>query len=345
MIISELTTQDCPAWDAYVASSAAGLPLHLSGWREVLAAIGSYETCYLLARDGNRLVGVLPLFLVRSFLLGHTLTTPPGGLCADSEVIAGALIDHGRAAARRLGAQRLVLQDSRQAWSGELSTSSHHVHWLVDLEPGEARLWQSLDSDIRRQVRLARRNELTVEIDRIGRKLDDFYDVFSRFTHQAGTPVFGRNFPAAIIDTFPGRFNIAVVYRAGQPIAAYFQLELGRLMVGMWGAALPEFLSLRPVYLAYWTIMSDACAREFQWLDMGRSPANSNASKYKGQWGGVCRPVYQQAAMFDRRAGSSVTQRLQSDRKMKWLIRLWPKLPLPLACYLGPKLRRHVPFA
>jgi hypothetical protein len=30
---------------------------------------------------------------------------------------------------------------------------------------------------------------------------------------------------------------------------------------------------------------------------------------------------------------------------MQWLMQLWPKIPLPLARYLGPKLRRHVPFA
>lgn len=345
MIVSEVTEQECPAWDAYVEASAGGLPLHLTGWRDVLAKTNGYKTYYLLVRNEARLVGVLPLFLVRSFLLGHTLTTPPGSLCADSVAAAAALIDHGRGLARRVGAKRLVLQDSRQMWPGDVQTSSHHVHWLVDLRGGEESLWTGFDGNIRRQVRKARRNELTVDIDRTGQALEPFYDVFSRFTRQAGTPVFGRNFLQAIIDTFPARFNIAVVYRAGQPLAAYFQLELGQVMYGMWGAALPEFLSLRPVYLAFWEIMSHAATRGFHCLDMGRSPAGSNASKFKGQWGGVCRPIYQQVAILNGQASANVSQRLQSDGRMQWLRRIWPKIPLPLTRYLGPKLRRHVPFA
>jgi FemAB-related protein (PEP-CTERM system-associated) len=345
MIIQTLTAQDCSAWDHYVEHSADGLPLQLTGWRDIFAQTNGYETFYLMACDGSQLVGVMPLFLVRSFLLGNTLTTPPGALCADSDGAAGALIEHGQTLAHQVGAKRLVLQDSRQAWPGELQTSSHHVHWLVDLREGEEKLWKGLDGNIRRQVRLAQRNGLTVAVDRSGDKLDDFYGLFSRFTHQAGTPVFGRDFLAAIIKTFPGRFNIVVVYHADQPIAAYFQLEMGGLMSGMWGAALPEFLSLRPVYLAYWTIISEAVAGGFDYLDMGRSPANSNAAKYKGQWGGVCRPVHQQVWSGQAKPAASVTQQLQTDGKMQWLMQLWPKIPLPLARYLGPKLRRHVPFA
>ena len=350
MIIQTLTTPDYPAWDDYVEQSGAGVPLQLAGWRDILAQTNGYETFYLMACDGSQLVGVMPLFLVRSFLLGNTLTTPPGGLCADSEAAAVALIDHGRALAHQVGAKRLVLQDTREIWPGDLQTSSNHVHWLVDLREGEEKLWKDLDSNIRRQVRLAGRNGLTAEIDRSGDKLDDFYGLFSRFTHQAGTPVFGRDFLAAIIKTFPGRFNIVLVYQADQPIAAYFQLEMGQLamgrtMSGMWGAALPEFLSLRPVYLAYWTIISDAVAAGFDYLDMGRSPADSNAAKYKGQWGGICRPVHQQVWAGQGNPAASVTQQLQTNGKMQWLMQFWPKIPLPLARYLGPKLRRHVPFA
>jgi FemAB-related protein (PEP-CTERM system-associated) len=347
MIITELTAQECPTWDAYVESHVAGLPLHLSGWRDVLTGIGGYETPYLLACEAGRPVGVLPLFVVRSFLVGDSLTTPPGGLCADSEAAAAALIERGLEVARRAGVKRFVVQDTRQTWPGSLQTVSHHVYWLVDLRAGVESLWQELDGNIRRQVRLARRNALSVEIDRTGRQLAAFYDVFSRFTHKVGTPVFSRDFLEYIIEAFPARFNIAVVYRAGQPLAAYFQLEMGRTTYGMWGAALPEYLPLRPVYLAYWEILHDAGNRGFHFLDMGRSPTGSNASTYKGQWGGVCRPVYQQVSILKGkgRPADDITQRLQSDGKIQWLRQLWPRLPLPLTCYLGPKLRRHVPFA
>jgi FemAB-related protein (PEP-CTERM system-associated) len=344
--ITEITDQDCPAWDAYVKDAAHGLPQHLSGWRQVLRKTHGYETPFLMARDGERVVGVLPIFLVRSFLVGNTAMTMPGGLCAESSEVAAQLIAHGVDIARQARAKRFLLQDTRQAWPGDLHTTTEHVHWIVDVRMDPEELWKGLDGNIRRQVRIARRSELTAEIDRTGRCLGDFYDVFSRCTHQFGTPVFGRDFLEHIIEVFPDGFNIAVVRKDGQPIGGYFQLQMGHTVYGMWGSTLREYFKQRPVYLAYWEMLSDASESGYHFLDMGRSPAGSNASKYKGQWGGASKPIYQQVASIgDSQAATSEANGIHSNGKYQLFMRLWPKLPLPAVQYLGPKLRRHVPFA
>ena len=344
--ISELTDQDSLAWDAYVRAAEHGLPQHLSGWSVVLQDTHGYETPFLMAREGERVVGVLPLFLLRSLLTGGTAMTMPGGLCADSDEVAAGLIARGKEITQQAKAKRLILQDTRQVWPGDLQTTTHHEHWVVDVRADPEELWQGLHGNIRRQVRIARRNELTVEIDRTGVSLNAFYDVFSRYTHQIGTPVFGLNFLDHIIETFPEGFNIAVVRSQGQPIGGYFQLQMGKTIYGMWGATLREYFKQRPVYLAYWEILSDASANGYHYVDMGRSPTGSNASKYKGQWGGTSRPIYQQiSSIGGSRPARSITNQIQSDSKMKLAMQIWPKLPLPVVQYLGPKLRRHVPFA
>lgn len=344
--IAELTAENCSAWDTYVKRAPCGLPQHLSGWRDVLYKTNSYETHYLMAQEDGQIVGVLPLFLVRSYLVGHTAMTMPGGLCADNDEVAAELIARGQVIAQQARARRFLLQDTRQPWPVGLHTTTDHVYWTVDVRMGTEALWQQLDGNIRRQVRMARRNKLSVEIDRTGKCLGAFYDVFSRFTHQAGTPVFGRDFLEHVIEAFPGGFNIVVVYKEQQPIGAYFQLQMGKTMYGVWGAALREYLNLRPVYLAYWEILCAAAGHGYHCLDMGRSPADSNASRHKGQWGGISRPVYQQVANVGRtHEGDSISHRVNADDKFQLVMQLWPKLPLPVVRYLGPKLRRHVPFA
>jgi FemAB-related protein (PEP-CTERM system-associated) len=344
--ITELTDQDRPAWDGYVQTAAYGLPHHLSGWRQVLHKTHGYETPYLMARDGERIVGVLPIFLIHSFLIGNTAMTMPGGLCAESEEVAAQLIARGEDITRQAKAKRFLLQDTRQAWPGDLHTTSDHVHWIVDVRTEPDELWKGLDGNIRRQVRIARRNGLTAEIDRTGTCLGEFYDVFSRCTHQFGTPVFGRDFLEHIINTFPKGFNIALVRKERQPIGGYFQLQMGHTVYGMWGATLREYFKERPVYLAYWEMLSDASENGYHFLDMGRSPAGSNASKYKGQWGGASKPIYQQvASLMKPHAADGEANGMQSNGKYQLFMRLWPKLPLPAVQYLGPKLRRHVPFA
>ena len=346
--IEELTEEKRATWDNYVCHAPGGLPQHLSGWREVLRKSYGYATPYLLARQGNGeqapLVGVLPLFFVQSLLTGRTAMTMPGGLCADNAEVAQALIAKAQAIAGQAGIKRLVLQDARQAWPGQLQTTSHHVNWAVDVRAGEEAVWKGLDRNIRRQIRMARENHLRVEIERTPRLLGDFYQVLSRFTHQSGTPVYGRNFLEQVIEQFSHGYNIVVVYKEQQPIGGYFQLEMGHRVCGMWGATLHEYLALRPVYLAYWEILADTIAHKFAFLDMGRSPLDSTASAFKGQWGGVCTPVYQQTAGGEPNSESLAVQ-AQTDQRFRVFRQIWPKLPFALAQFLGPRLRRHVPFA
>ena len=352
--IEELTEEKRTAWDNYVGHSPVGLPQQLSGWREVLRKTYGYETHFLFAHNGSSMptsngdqtpiVGVLPLFFVRSVLTGRTAMTMPGGLCADSAEVAQALITKAQAMARQVGINRLVLPDTRQAWPGDLQTTSQHVNWIMDVRAGEAALSKKLDRNIRRQIRMARDNQLRVEIERTPRLLGDFYQVLSRFTHQSGTPVYGRNFLEQVIEQFPRGYNIVVVYRQQQPIGGYFQLEMGNTVYGVWGATLHEYLALRPVYLAYWETLVDTIAHNFAFLDMGRSPVDSNASAFKGQWGGVCTPVYQQIAGGEP-SQQSVAVQAQTDHRFRSFRQIWPKLPFALAQFLGPRLRRHVPFA
>lgn len=353
MRILELAEHQRGAWDDYVRLSPGGLPQHLSGWREVLQRTYGYETCYLAAwrsPDGNgaapQVCGVLPLFLVSSPLVGSRMTTPPGGLCADDEDVAAALIASGLDLARQAKVKQLVLHDTRRAWIDDLETVDDHEGWMVDLRMGADALWKKLDRNIRRQVRMAERNGVAVQIDRTGSRLGDFYTVLSHFTHEAGTPVFGRDFLDNLVDVFPQGFNIVLTYYENKPIGGYFQLEMGNTVHGAWGATLHPYLDLRPVYLAYWTILTDAIAQGFEFLDMGRSLRESNASHYKSQWAGTAFPIYQQTASTAAgTSAASIAARTQSDRGFMTFRQVWPKLPFGVVQFLGPKLRRHVPFA
>ncbi|UCC54727.1 MAG: GNAT family N-acetyltransferase [Anaerolineaceae bacterium] len=345
-VVAELNGDTCEVWDAYVRSAKDGLPLHLSGWRHVLQNTYGYETRYLFAQSAHNIVGVLPLFLLPSRLTGKRAMTMPGGVCADDEQIAHSLIERGMQLACEEGVKRLLIQDSRRPFSNRLRSESQHVYWLLDLPSTEEELWQRLAGNIRRQVRKAKRNGLEVEVGRSEKHLGPFYEMFSQFTHQAGTPVFSQTFLEHVVDTFPDGFNIAIVRHEQQAIAGYFQLEMNDSVYGMWGAALPATLRLRPAYLALWEIMRDAISNGFSHLDMGRSPAEANSSKFKGQWGGTSQPIYQISVLSDGQENAqSMTSQVQSDERFRLFMQIWPRLPFSLTRYLGPKLRWHVPFA
>jgi hypothetical protein len=57
-------------------------------------------------------------------------------------------------------------------------------------------------------------------------------------------------------------------------------------------------------------------------------------------------PIYQQTASTAAGASAaSIAARAQSDGGFTRFRQVWPKLPFGVAQFLGPKLRRHVPFA
>ena len=343
--IVPLTDQDRPAWDSYVQNSPHGMPMQLSAWRDILSRAYRYETYFMMAVDGGRPVGVMPLFLVRSLLVGKSLTTTPGGLCADGEQVACALLEKGREMARRLKADRLVLQDTRVPWPGDLQTSLQHVTWPVEPASCQEHLKRRVSHSVRRSVAVARENGLDVKIGCTAQMLDDFYYVLSHFTHQAGTPVFGRSFIYNVVRTF--RDSVIVnVYRDREPLGSYFLLQLGKSWHGIWGSTLHAYLPLKATYLAYWEMLAEAARRGCDLVDLGRSPAGSGASQFKAQWGGTAVPVYQQVASLDKREGDvPIASRVYTDSKFQLFMRVWPRLPFSVAQYLGPKLRRHVPFA
>ncbi|RME23307.1 MAG: hypothetical protein D6800_10015, partial [Candidatus Zixiibacteriota bacterium] len=65
--VTDFTTTDTPAWQAYVENHSEAAVTHDIRWREVIASTLGHLPVYLLARDGSAIVGVLPLFLTRTW--------------------------------------------------------------------------------------------------------------------------------------------------------------------------------------------------------------------------------------------------------------------------------------
>lgn len=137
IVVSQLSDIERAEWDAYVNASVHGLPLHLSGWQDVLQNTYGYETPFLIARhetnDPANIAGVMPLFLVRSRLTGRRAVTMPGGICAEDAGAAMALATEAEQVATRNGLSRIDIQDTRDCWLDNYQTENGHVGWIVDV--------------------------------------------------------------------------------------------------------------------------------------------------------------------------------------------------------------------
>src|SRR5882724_8480982 len=77
---------------------------HALGWRNVVEKTYHHLPYHLMAVERESVRGVLPLFLIRSRIFGRFLATAPylsyGGLLADEEEVARALVEAAKELAR-----------------------------------------------------------------------------------------------------------------------------------------------------------------------------------------------------------------------------------------------------
>ena len=170
--------------------------------------------------------------------------------------------------------------------------------------------------------------------------LDAFYAVFAQNMRDLGTPVYGRRFFKEVLATFPDTTRVFVVRHAGQPVAASIVHWRGRTIEVPWASSIREFNPLCVNVLLYWRMLQFAGRRGFRTFDFGRSTPNEGTFHFKRQWGAQPTELVWEYWMSD---GRPVPNLNPSNPKFSLAIRVWQRLPVPVASTLGPMIVRNSP--
>jgi len=332
------------AWEAwYEGRGTSSLSYH-PRWLAVLRdGLGHLPYC-VEATGGKRVVGLLPLALVKSCLFGRFLVGLPylnfGGAAAESPEVAAALLDQAVALADQLDVKHLELRHEAEVAHPALAQRlESKVHMRLPLPAEAGQLWDGFKPSVRNQIRKGQKQEFTVSWGGEER-LDDFYAVFSRNMRDLGTPVFSRRLFGCVLREFRERAEFCVVYTGGQEPIAAAMLCHGRGVTEVPSASsLREFNSTNANMLMYWELLRRALQRGQHTFDFGRSSIDSNTYRFKKQWGAQPHPAIWQ--YYVRRG--EVGDMRPDNRKYQLAIRLWQRLPLAVANALGPAIVRGIP--
>ena len=101
-------------WDEYARKHQNSTHCHLAAWRNIFRETYGHKGHYLLARAGTRVLGVLPLFYIRSLTGKGSLISMPfldtGGVLADSPEIEGQLLEKAITLAKSLAVENMELR-------------------------------------------------------------------------------------------------------------------------------------------------------------------------------------------------------------------------------------------
>lgn len=298
--LSKIIINECShnEWEMYVKKHPCGTIYHLPQWKEVFEKSFPYRPFYLFARDETeKLCGIFPLFLIKSWLTGNRLVSLPfsyiSGPVVNSSFILEAFLEKTKKLCQELKCDYI---ETRVANNVEESKYSNLWHdkgfkecsqfytYLLSLSQGE--VWRKLDSSIRRGVKKAIKDGVTIRKGNFDGDLRCFYNLNLKNKGQLGVPGHPYYFLSNICERMNDFIKLYLAEFEGKVIAGIITMEFKDTVIYGYGASDVKYLVHRPNNLLIWTAIEDAINNRFSFFDFGRvSLDDEGLSKFKKRWG------------------------------------------------------------
>ena len=330
LVIRQFQEGDGALWDAFVCGHPCGSPFHLIAWKTTIQqTFPRYRPIYLLAVDGYRIRGILPLFLVKNIVLGRALISSPfavyGGILAEDDCTRDALYERVKGLGRDLNVDYIELRNSHESQCGGRSNVSRYVSFYHQTRPTEDSLLQALPKNTRNLVRKALRQPFVMTY---GVRDPEVMDkVHSRNMRSLGTPNFPRKYFANLLANFGELADIREVWLRGTPMAVSLNLYFRGAMHTYHAAADKRYNALGPNTFMYFDHLRWAGQNGYPVFEFGRSKKGTGTFDFKKHWDTTVRELPYEIVLVKRKQLPNFSP---ANPKFAPLIRLWRILPLPL---------------
>lgn len=344
MIIERISDAAAPAWDSFVDGSPAGTIFHRHGWGRAIATGLGHDPVYLAAREGDRIIGVLPLIHKRSPLFKNALISVAfgsyGGTIAETPDVAVALEAEAVRIGQSLGVDFVELRQLEPAsfTAGEwFAVDSVHATFQRKLHARDEDVLKAIPSKGRRyHLKKSLKSELAFVTSG---DFDAFYHVLAESYRNLGTPVFAKRYLRALADAFPGQHEIYLVTKDGEPVSATMAfIYKGDIHPYYTGGTLAA-RNLSANDFLYLNVMRRGRELGCASFDFGRSKCGTGNFDYKCGWGFAPRPLTHRYRLLTMPEPPNINP---LNPKYRMFIEAWKRLPMPVANFVGPFLSRQV---
>lgn len=316
MRVETLTDGMDEACDEFLRGRDYSLINYSSKFRRFLRRLLGCEDESLVAADGGRVRGLLPLMCAADGRGRRVYNSLPyfgtwGGVVADGAQAYGALAEGYNEIARRAGSTlaSTVIANAFSPHAGADAAALAHSHLdrrvgqyteLSAWEDPRAELMSRIDASARRNVNKAAREGVTVETDCAQ------WDALRRM-HQSsmsamgGTPK-GDEFFQLVPRCFaPGEdYDLYVARRDGAVVSGLLVFYFNRTVEYFLPATDGEHQHLQPLSLILIEAMADACRRGFRrWNWGGTWPTQTGVYRFKRKWAAAERDYYYYTQLND----------------------------------------------
>jgi len=295
-----LETEELPLWDAFVATHPDGCIYHLSKWKEILENSFPHIRGHFLAVKDNRtgeIVAGLPIYAVRSWLLGNRLVSVPFSSYCDPLLS----VEHGwnvflpkiSELLKQCRANTLQLRPSgstKVTQLPDLERSSLYFHHFINLDEEPEQLKKRLSRTcVRQWLSRAERNQITIERGHTQRDLERVYAMLTETRRRHCLPPIPLRFFESLRRALqPSHLDILTAWHAGKPVAGALALKYRDTFILEYAGDTAAGRNTGASQRLYWEAVKLAHSEHFSRFSFGRtSVLNTGLTDYKKRWGTV----------------------------------------------------------
>ncbi len=344
MNITLLSDRRAKEWDTFVAGFDDATLYHHHGWYDVLADTYGHEKRLLTAYDGeDRIVGVLPMMLVKLPVLGAKLIACPyqasagPPLANDDEVFSAlveAAIEMGREADAKFVEIRGPANDARMTAAGFDERHGGTFDSII-------RMHEVTRSTIHRGHRqdLNRVNRLGIEI-REATSLAEwrtFYEMFELLQREFAAIGLGWAIFENLFLKLPSKAKVRLARLDGEVIAGAFLLCHHKTIFSKQAVVMPDHVRTGVGKGLVWSTMEWGKSAGYDVLNLGISlQSQTHVLKFKEGFNATARPL----SSYVYALGATPPSYEDLYEGYGTLKKMWKKMPLPATKLAGAMLTR-----
>ena len=199
-----------------------------------------------------------------------------------------------------------------------------YVNPIVQMNSFEA-FWKNISSNTRNQFKKSEKAKLSFKIEYT---LDNFYTLYSTGMRNLGTPTHGKSYFNELRTYFS--CHIFTISKDDKAIGAMFCINDNDTLSVLYAYVLPEYSKEYANYFLYLNAIKWMTSHKLTYLDMGRSTYNEGTFHFKKKF----RPKFY---------GINSKILYSSNSNLQLVSQIWSQLPLPVANFVGPRIRKFLP--
>lgn len=332
-----------PGWDDLLLSTPDYSFFHSSAWAKVLFETYGYTPKYFSIIDGGRLLALIPVMEVNSFLTSRRGVSLPFTDYCEPVISNGipfqSLFEHIIENGKKCGWKSLELRSNSDLLPSTLPSLTYLGH-VLDLSQSEAQVFSHFRDSTKRNPQKAMREGVEVKIDHSLESVKEFYRLNCMTRKEHGLPPQPFHFFKKIYDhVISKNLGMVVLTSFGQEnVAGAIYFHFGEKAVYKYGASNKKFQHLRANNLVMWEAIKWYCQNGYKSLCLGRTePENQGLIQFKSGWGTTEQPI--NYYRYDLSKGSFV----RGSSKVTGLHnKIFRNLPIPISNKIGALLYKHI---